>query len=331
MKAGRGTIMLIVKIAVSAALLGFLYRNTPLARIAAVLAASDFSLLALVGGILLVNTTLSAWKWRILLLADSIDIPLAKLVISYLIGGFFNLFLPSNIGGDSYRIYDIMRKSGQGARTAASVFADRLSGFVALACLSFGGSVFVALRLGRPLLVALPLFALAGLALILWLLWRRGPLLWLLRVSRLDRLPGLAAFLDKFFAAFARYGGDARTLARVMLISFAFQFLLVLAVYLMAAAIQARAPFVHFLAFVPLITLMEALPVSVYGIGVRDMGYVFFFQWAGMGEAHTRALPIVFVAVTLCYALIGGALYAWRVFVGGRPESGTGGETGDPA
>ena len=318
MKAGRTTITA-AKIAVSAALLLFLYRNTPLREIAAVLAGSDPAPLALVAVILLVNTTLSAWKWRILLLADRIDIPLYKLVVSYLIGGFFNLFLPSNIGGDSYRIYDVMQKSGQGARTAASVFADRLSGFVALACLSFGGSVFVALSLGRPLLVALPLLALAGLALVLWLLWRRAPVLWLLRVTRLDRLPKLPAFLDKFFAAFARYGSDSRTLTRVMLISFAFQFLLVLAVCLMAAAIQARAPFIHFLAFVPLITLLEALPVSVYGLGVRDMGYVFFFQWAGMGEAHTRALPIVFVAVTLCYALIGGALYAWRVFVGGRP------------
>ena len=102
-------------------------------------------------------TTLSALKWRLLLLSDHIDIPLIKLVVSYLIAAFFNLFLPSNIGGDSYRIYDIMQKSGRGASTAASVLADRLSGFVALACLSLGGSVFVAIRLERPVLVILPL------------------------------------------------------------------------------------------------------------------------------------------------------------------------------
>ena len=63
---------------------------------------------------------------------------------------------------------------------------------------------------------------------------------------------------------------------------------------------------------------MEALPVSVYGIGVRDMGYVFFFQWAGMGEAYTRSLAVVFLTVTLCYSLIGGLLYAGRIFAAGR-------------
>ena len=319
MKPKPAPIMSLVKIAVSAALLFFLYRNTPLAQIAAVLAASNALPLVLVAGILLVNTTLSAWKWRILLVRDGIDIPLAELLTSCLIAGFFNLFLPSSIGGDSYRIYDIMRKSGQAARATASVLADRLSGFVALSCLSFGASIVVAPRLGRPLLMIPPLFALIALALALFLLWRKTPALRLVRMARLDRFPKLVAFLDGFFAAFARYGNDSRTLIQVMLISFAFQFLLVLAVYLMAMAIQARAPFSHFAAFVPLITLLEALPVSVYGIGVRDMGYVFFFQGTGMDEVHSRALPILFVAVTLCYALIGGALHGRRVFFGKTP------------
>ena len=97
-----------------------------------VLSQSSLGYLGVVGCIVLVNIVLSSLKWRILLLSDQINIPLSKLVVSYVIGSFFNVFLPSTIGGDSYRIYDIMRQSGQGVRTAASVFADRLSGFIAL-------------------------------------------------------------------------------------------------------------------------------------------------------------------------------------------------------
>lgn len=324
MKAARKHTLLVLKLSVSILLLLFLYHNTPLQQIGAVLAQSNLALLALVGCLLLLNTTLSALKWRILLLSDQIDIPLSKLVVSYLIGGFFNLFLPSNIGGDSYRIYDIMRKSGQGVRTAASVFADRLSGFIALTCLSLAASIFVAVHVDRPFLFTLPLIVLCGLLLALYLLWRRTPVLWMLRVSRLDRFPKLLRFCETFFAAFARYGSEPGTVVRVMLISFAFQFLLILAVYLMAWAIQAQVPFIYFLAFVPLITLMEAVPVSVYGIGVRDMGYVFFFQFAGMGEVYTRSLAIVFLAVTLGYSLVGGGLYLGRVLASSKknPEGG---------
>lgn len=105
----RPHILLCLKVAVSLALLLLLYRNTPVQQIAAVLAQCQLLLLLPVGLLLLLNTTLSALKWRLLLLSDHIDIPLIKLVVSYLIAAFFNLFLPSNIGGDSYRIYEIGR------------------------------------------------------------------------------------------------------------------------------------------------------------------------------------------------------------------------------
>ena len=51
----------------------------------------------------------------------------------YLLGMFYNLFLPGGIGGDGYKIYFLRRKSGiKGRRLLAAVFFDRLSGVWAL-------------------------------------------------------------------------------------------------------------------------------------------------------------------------------------------------------
>ena len=75
----------------------------------------------------------AAWKWQIILRADNVHVPLPRLVASYLVGTFFNIFLPSSIGGDAYRIYDVARDSGRSASSFSSVLADRLSGFLALA------------------------------------------------------------------------------------------------------------------------------------------------------------------------------------------------------
>ncbi|NLB07697.1 MAG: flippase-like domain-containing protein, partial [Desulfobulbaceae bacterium] len=227
-------LLLACKLLVSGILLTLLYRQTPLAEIGAVFRDCTWSLLAVIFVLLLVNTSLSALKWRILLLSDGIDIPLGKLVVSYLIGGFFNIFLPSNIGGDSYRIVDVMEKSREGVRSAASVFADRLTGFIALVSLSLVASVFVAQRLERPGLILLPLGALALLLLVLFLLWQRTWVRALLRLSRLDRFAAVVRITEKFFVTFARYGADRRVVVRVMAISFLFQFLLIFAVYLMA-------------------------------------------------------------------------------------------------
>lgn len=244
-------------------------------------------------------------------------------MVSYLIGGFFNIFLPSNIGGDSYRIVDVMQRSREGVRSAASVFADRLTGFIALVSLSLVASVFVAQRLERPGLILLPLGALALLLLVLFLLWQRTWVRVLLRLSRLDRFAPVVRITEKFFVTFARYGADRQVVVRVMAISFLFQFLLIVAVYLMALSLHAPVHWLYFGAFVPLITLMEAVPVSVYGIGIRDMGYVFFFGMAGMSDVQTRSLALLFLAVTFVYSLIGGLLYLGRVYSAWRAaESG---------
>lgn len=315
---GKRILFFLFKLVVSGSLLFLLYQKTPLEQIKVLFAQCNYMLLGLVFCILLVNTGLSALKWRILLFSDGIDIPLRKLVVSYFIGGFFNMFLPSNIGGDSYRIYDIMKKSNETVRSVASVFADRLSGFISLVFLSLISSIIVAFKLGRASFILLPLVILLLLGFILYMLWKKEPVRYLLRITSLDRFPALVNMTEKFFITFARYGSDRRTVNRVLMISILFQLLLIFAVYLMALSLHAAVPFFYFSAFVPLITLLEAIPISIYGIGIRDMGYVFFFGLAGMSDLQTRSLALLFLAVTICYSLIGGVLYLGRVIMSWR-------------
>jgi uncharacterized membrane protein YbhN (UPF0104 family) len=137
-------------------------------------------------------------------------------------------------------------------------------------------------------------------------------------VTRLDRLGPIASVSEKLLQTFARYGAEGWTVFQVMLISFVFQFLLIVAVYLMALSLHATVPWMYFGAFVPLITLMEAIPVSVYGIGIRDMGYVYFFGLAGMGDIQTRSLALLFLAITVGYSFVGGGLYLGRVYAAWR-------------
>src|SRR5690606_27456935 len=51
----------------------------------------------------------------------------------YLLGLFYNLFLPGGVGGDGYKIYFLRRKfNTKGRRLLTAVFFDRLSGLWAL-------------------------------------------------------------------------------------------------------------------------------------------------------------------------------------------------------
>ena len=93
-------------------------------------------------------------------------------------------------------------------------------------------------------------------------------------------------------------------------------------VFLLALSLHARVSFFYFSAFVPLITLLEALPISIFGIGVRDMGYVFFFARIDlMSQAQAASLALLFFATTVGYSLFGGILYLARVIAAPPAET----------
>lgn len=308
------------KMLFSGTLMFLLYRKIPAGELTALLASLDLRFLPLIAALLFLNTAASAWKWRLFLLADGVNIPLSTLTVTYLIGSFYNLFLPSNIGGDSYRIYDIAKKSSSGVRSAASVFADRFSGFLALVILSLLSSAQVARQFGNIFFFLGPLLILLLLLAVLTALVKEKPVRLFLAATRLNRFPLLVSLIEKFFLSVQCYGADRRLLLKVMAISFAFQLSVITIVWLLALSLHAQISFFYFSAFVPLITLLEAVPISIFGLGLRDAGYIFFFGWTGMSELQTRSLALLFFGLAVSYSLIGGLAYLSRTLVAANKE-----------
>ncbi len=312
----KKTVLFVGKLLISSGLLYLLYRKIPIHEVGQVLFSLNPWYLVPIFLLLFINTVLSALKWQLFLRADGVDISLVTLTATYLIGSFYNMFLPSNIGGDSYRIYDVAKKSKEGMRTVASVFADRFSGFLALVILGLLSSIVVAYHFHEPFFFLGPLLILVFLFVLLAALVKQTPIRFFLKVTRLDRFATLKRLVDKFFLSFSCYGANRSLLAKVMIISFAFQLSVICIVYLLARSLHAHVPFIYFSAFVPLIGLMEALPISINGIGLRDAGYVFFFGWAGMSNIQTRSLALLFLAMSICYSLVGGLVYLFRITLG---------------
>lgn len=308
----KSTTSLLAKILISLTLIVVLYSRIDFAGLRSRLADLRVLPLAAFFVLLLFNTAISSLKWRVLLKADAIDIPFGKLLVSYIIGTFFNVFLPSNIGGDAYRIYDISQRSAKPVNTFASVFADRLSGFIALAAF---GLVFPLVGCGliderRVLILPLGLFGL--LAVIVWSLYQQTLLRRVLNLPVLRRLSRIQNLADKFLASITEYRKRPRLLAVVMGVSFLFQFTVIVAVYLLSRSLCLDVPFFYFCIFVPLISLLEAVPLSIYGIGLRDSGYVFFMMQIGRSAEDAAAMSLLYVAVTLVYSSLGGIIFMFR-------------------
>ncbi|NNE43062.1 MAG: flippase-like domain-containing protein, partial [Gemmatimonadetes bacterium] len=145
-----------LRFVISALLIWFLYRRVPLGDLGEILTSLRWDLFALVYALTFFNTVLSAMKWQSFLRAADLHVPLRSLVGTYLTGSFFNLFLPSSVGGDVYRVFEIKRSTGRGADSLASVFADRLSGLLALVILGMVFSLAGFRFLPDPRVIAIP-------------------------------------------------------------------------------------------------------------------------------------------------------------------------------
>ena len=87
----------------------------------------------------LVGVALRAWRWQGLLAVLGQHARLTRLTELYFVGMFFNLVLPTSVGGDAVRVWYLARlergRPAPGRATAAflSVLAERGSGVVVLA------------------------------------------------------------------------------------------------------------------------------------------------------------------------------------------------------
>lgn len=294
-----------------AGLLAILYRHVDFAAFKAALVGLRWGWLPLIYTLFLLNTVLSTWKWKMLLKADGVQVPLSSLLSSYLIGTFFNLFMPSSIGGDAYRVVDTGRHGGS-AKSFASVFADRLTGFLALA---IWGLLFSAIgwsRLPDKRILWLPVFVFGLMAAMAFALIQRRMLVAVLRAFRIERLAKLNAFVHRVLDSMATYHGDGRLMTNVFGISLFFQMLAITIIFCLSKALGWQIPFIYFCIFVPLITLGEALPISIFGIGVRDSLYVFFFAQGGATREQALSMALVYVLITIVYSLLGGVLFLLR-------------------
>ena len=297
---------------ISATLIYLLYRRVEVGQLLEVFRTLRPGPLLLVFVLLFFNTANSALKWKLLLRTDGIDIRWPALTASYLVGSFFNMFLPSNIGGDAYRVYDVARQSRRTAHSFASVLGDRISGYLALVLIAAVFGLAWPGLLPNPVIIWVPVIGLAGLLLVAGGLIQQRFLRRLLDRPGISRLKGICSFTSQLLDSVNRYRAAPALFLRVMSISFVFQITVIVVIYLLARGLDFDIPFHYFCVFVPFVSIVESLPISIFGLGIRDASYAYFFIHAGLGEVPALTLALTYVIVTLVYVSSGGVIFLLR-------------------
>jgi glycosyltransferase 2 family protein len=307
----RVRLLVLAKLAVSSILLYWILSRANLAEIFAAAASVSVPLLLLAYSLDLLGLLISSTRWRGLLRAQGVDVPVGFLVKSFMVANFFNNLLPSTVGGDASRAYDSYQAASRTADAMASVIVDRLLGLLAL--VSFA---VVSLPFARELTADLPALpawiAVAGLGLsaLVWVVFLGGAR-FLGRMA--GPLPGPVKRLAKrVSSAFAAYRGQHRVLGVAFALSVLLQANVVFQFVLIAAAMGLPVPIVGFVLIVPLATFIMMIPVTINGIGLREGALALFLAAYGVGSSEAVAFAWLLYLGGLIQGVLGGIVYAMR-------------------
>jgi glycosyltransferase 2 family protein len=311
-----------VKVAISLALLAYLFSITDLDALEDRVRTAD--LLDLLGAVLcfVLMLALATWRWRILLGALGAPAPLGHLTASYLIATFFNNFLPSNIGGDIVRVRDSSKLTGSTATSLAVVGIDRILGFGALYLLAAVAWLLAppAVRgLAGARVVLLGLAALFGF--LAYIFFRPGTARWLMSVSRLSSIDWAQEQFEVVQGAVHAYRSRLGTIWMAGLASLLLQTLVVL--YYLAIARSLGIPLAAGAAFlmVPLCSLLQAVPISFNGWGLREGLFTVYFAQVGLPRESALAFSLVGAGLMVLLSLSGAI--AWMARGPGVPAGPT--------
>lgn len=299
------------KIVVSFFLLIYLFNKTDIVNILSAMKSARIPLLILSFSLISVGFILSSLRWKILLDAQNIRISMWKLTKYYLVGSFFNNFLPTTIGGDIFRTYEVSKSSGSMTQSFAIIMVERLTGIFALIVYSILGLQIGYSTFGNFLMVwvAGSVFIISMIILILGVRLQGGVLK---ENTNTNIFSKARSMINKVLYTIYLYKDKKKVLFKALILGFILQFNVIIFFYLISCSLDLKPQFYYFLIIIPLIHIILMFPVSINGIGIRENIFIFFLSKIGVCAATSVAVSWLAFGMVLIYAVFGGIIYAFK-------------------
>jgi len=195
----------------------------------------------------------------------------------YYVGMFYNLFLPSGIGGDGYKIYLLHKiHSHVKLKTLVSVtFQDRISGLI-------------------------PLLFFVGILYFFSDFYNR--IFWLDMLIILSTLILLPLFYLYSFLFFKKY---MPVFYQTLSLGFLVQFLQIVSVFFVIYALNQTEHYITLLTIFLISSVVAVLPISIGGVGIREITFLYGLHFLNLNETSGVAIAVIFFLITALSSFAG--------------------------
>ena len=305
----KAKLLAFAKIAVTVLLFWYVFHDMDFHQFGATLKNARIGILVLGFIAIWIAHYICIYRWRMLMRPLLPVLSMARLFGIYCIGLFFNLTFPTVVGGDVVKMYYAGRPSKMYAQSFAATFLDRDAGMLAMLIIA------CAVILVHPVTVpgipvsliiwgVLAAFIAGNIAIFAPYFHRR-----LINLLHRLRMGKIAAKIDMISSAFQVMGKHPALLLGALLISLVNQLLVIAVTWIMAIGLRLHLSPVWFLIFVPVITLISMIPISLNGMGLREYAFMSLFGAIGVARESCIALGLLSSIVIILSSIPGGIVY----------------------
>ena len=309
----KDIVVFTLKFVFSTSVLAFiLISQTSLRDIFATLKEANHLLLGISFSLHALGLVISAIRWQILIKAQNDWAPIGFLAKSYLVGSFFNLFLPTRIGGDVVRIWDGSRYSKSLIKSSAIILVERLSGVIVLFLFAFFASL-IRLDMAQqfPVIWVSLILSCFGLSLLALFLTPVADII-------LEKLPEKRPFntikqkIRQFRETILFYGKKKWALGKAFFWAALLQINVIFHYYLIGEALHLDIELLDYFIFIPIVHLILLIPITINGLGLREGAYLEIFRYYGISSAAAISFSWIDLAFMLIVGIVGGIIYVLR-------------------
>jgi glycosyltransferase 2 family protein len=236
--------------------------------------------LLLAWGLFVLSKVFSAFRLNVYFRDVGVYISELKNLKLYGIGMFYNLFLPGGIGGDGYKVYLLNKTQDSTVKQLLNaVLLDRGNGLAVLLFLMFGLMLFMDLEWTLPIS-----FAWAGI------------------IGMLFTPPGLYVVMRMFFPSFMR------SILPTTGYSFLNQVIQLFSAFFILLSLGIESQFLEYLFVFLLSSTVSVLPLTIGGVGARELVFVFAHDYVGIDKNAAVAFSLLFFVITAVTSLSGAFL-----------------------
>ena len=291
------------RLSVSTLALGCLLYLLPAATILNNILLLPFSTWILATLLFLIAHVIAALKWRYLLQSAGISVLRLVAMRAHAAGLFFNICLPSIIGGDFVRASLVVRRENHLSNIAVASVADRLIDTIAL---------FLLMLVAALSLNDLPLIEFQSTPGIIWTIATviLVPGVLLIAIFYMGRSSTrVLSYKTKIIEATGPFKKHPGILMISLFISISVQMILVLLNMFIAKKMGITQPWDVWFFCWPAAKFIALAPISLGGIGVRDVALVSMLTYYGTDASTAFSQSLSWQAILFLSGLIGGLTF----------------------